>query len=711
MAIALLLTVSQLLFAQSDRGYVAGRVVDASSGKGVAGVQLLVAGMDTVSLRSDANGEWRSPAIRGGGYHIATRIIGYLPSSATADVRAGRTTERTVRIESSPYSLDQIVVTAARREQRLADAVVTTELISRADIERTGASDLGALLTEQTGIELQGGHPAGTGVMLQGLGTERVLILLDGQPIVGRISGTFDVSRIPTSVVERIEVVKGPQSTLYGTEAMGGVINIITRSAASGTMGAGFTATAGTQAQRDGSANLSFGRGALTSSVDVGRRYIETTPGISSPDGALARRLDGAGKIRWAPDSTRSLEASVLGLDERQRYLTSGLYNFGDNTEWSGRVTISYQRGAQRFTPTLYASVFDHLSRASTETKPIAGDTGSRQLQRLFQGDLLYNAHAGIATIDAGVLLRRDEMLTDRVPDGLRSLNTLEPFAQLDLAATPSISIVPGVRVSKSEQWGTNVTPRLAGRWRATDHLTFRASAGEGFRAPDFKELYLDFHNVSAGYAVVGNPNLRPEHSDNLMAGAEWSADRGYLRAQLYHNTFRDFIENRLISAPAAAPLYDYGNIDNGWTRGIELEGGTTVRGLDGLRIEGSYSGLQTHDDSTGRELLSRPGNAGRASLIAMLPFALRSSVTAVYTGRTPMARDETTGTITGWRDAYLRTDVHVARSVGANARGVELVVGADNLFDQRPAQWAGYTGRRVYTSLSWSVTHTSSDK
>src|SRR5690606_21819321 len=127
--------------------------------------------------------------------------------------------------------LDALVVTASRRLERLADTPVTTELITRRDIEEARVSDLSTLLTQRLGIQLEGGHPAGEGVMLQGLGSERVLILLDGQPVVGRISGTIDISRLPTSMVERVEVVKGSQSSLYGSDAMGGVVNVITRTA------------------------------------------------------------------------------------------------------------------------------------------------------------------------------------------------------------------------------------------------------------------------------------------------------------------------------------------------------------------------------------------------------------------------------------------------------------------------------------------------
>src|SRR5690606_37747334 len=111
----------------------------------------------------------------------------------------------------------------------LADVPVPTEVVSAEEIRRSGASDVAAVLVERTGIQLQGGHPAGSGLMLQGLGSERVLVLVDGQPFIGRLSGQIDLSRLPAAVIERIEVVKGPQSTLYGSEAMVGVVNVITR--------------------------------------------------------------------------------------------------------------------------------------------------------------------------------------------------------------------------------------------------------------------------------------------------------------------------------------------------------------------------------------------------------------------------------------------------------------------------------------------------
>jgi outer membrane receptor for ferrienterochelin and colicins len=283
---------------------------------------------------------------------------------------------------------------------------------------------------------------------------------------------------------------------------------------------------------------------------------------------------------------------------------------------------------------------------------------------------------------------------------------TVEPFAQLELT-TAALSAVPGIRVSRSEQWGTHVTPRLALRYRATDALTLRASAGSGFRAPDFKELYMFFQNQSVGYAVVGNPTLRPESSRNLTLGAEWVGERAYVRGQLFQNTFRDFIETRPITAPGEPPVYRYENVDDGWTRGAELESGLT---FGRWRAEAGYSRLATRDHATDQPLLGRPAHAWRLSAGYAAPSGLRASATTVYTGRTPMLRDATSGIVTSWRDAFLRADLRLAHRLPG---GLELAAGADNVFDRRPAEWAGFAGRHFYTALTWTVqrTHAPEDR
>ena len=696
-------------------GMLAGRVTDASTGAPIAGaIVSLVPGGDARespggganghATRTGDDGRWRidasaaldaSGALHDSGMVLRVRAIGYAPR--VLDLAALDSANAPLEIALTPVAsrLDQIVVTAARREQRLADVAVTTEVVSRREIEHSGASDLAAVLTEQTGIQLQGGHPTGAGVMLQGIGSERVLVLLDGQPLVGRLSGNFDIARLPTSIIERVEIVKGPQSTLYGSEAMGGVINIVTRDAPLATWSGEARLLAGTEGRLDGHARGTLRGGPLAGSLDLGRRAIERAPGVALEQGALAERLDAAAKVRWAPGGAAAVEASLLALDERQRWWNGTQYSFADNTSLAGRVGASMVVGPHRLASNLHVSHFDHLARSSQYEKPIAG-TGDRQTQRLAEAELLVNARVLGHPLDVGLEAKQEYITSSdgRIAGGSRTLHSVEPFAQLEWA-TARWTIAPGARLTWNEQWGAHVTPKLAVRWSASSAFVLRASAATGFRAPDFKELYFDFTNDGAGYAVHGNPDLRPEHSRNVTAGAEWTAPLLYARAQLFWNELRDFIETRPLSDAGEFTVYTYGNVERGRTRGVELESGVTA---GALRADASWSLLDARDGQSGQSLLGRPRQSARVTLAYAVPMGLRASITGLHTGRTPMQRDES-GAVTSERDAFTRMDVRLAQELPL---ALELIAGADNVFDARPRAWAESVGRQIYIGLGW---------
>lgn len=678
------------------------RVTDAADAAPVAGAELRVAGADAPPVRTGARGTARLGAAAAGSV-LTVRAVGYAPRTLT--IQPARSTADTVvvALAAVPLSLDQVVITAARRPQRLADAVVTTEVLGRREIENSGASDLAAVLTEQTGVQLQGGHPSGSGVMLQGIGAERVLIMLDGQPLVGRIAGNFDLSRIPTGMIERVEVVKGPQSTLYGSEAMGGVVNIVTRAAPADGWTAGASVTGGSAGRLDGSLSAGGGSGDWSGAVELGLRQLRRAPGVAGTAGALADRADLSARARWSPDSARWAELTVLRLDERQRWAASTLFDFADNVQSGARFTASQRVGAHRFTPTLHYSRFDHLARSSRTRTPVAG-TGDRQIQQLMEAELLYDGRLGGLVVDAGVEARRESIESsdgriagdeEGVP-GARTLHAVEPFAQLELGGD-EWSVVPGARLTWNEQWGTAFTPRVAARWRATPRLTMRLAVGQGFRAPDFKELYLQFVNESAGYAVYGNRDLRPERSDNVTAGAEWDGGVFHVRGQLFWNRLRNFIETRPLPDAGGQIRYGYANVEQGLTQGADLEVGVA---MGGVRAEAAYGWLRATDRLTDLPLLGRPTHSARATLTGALPFVGRGSLSGVYTGATPMERDGA-GAVIGERDAFLRLDARVARRLPL---GAELSVGVDNILDARPERWEGAVGRQLYTALAWTV-------
>jgi len=693
MVCALLLVTAAASEAQS---VLRGRVVDARSQAPIAGARVLV--INTMrSATTGPDGEWALtvPSARAAdGVRVRVERIGYASAElAAADVASASPV--IIELEPSALAVDALVVSASRRQQRLADAPVTVEMVSRAELAEAGAADLATVLTERAGLELDGGHPNGTGIVMRGFGSERVLILLDGQPLTGRLSGNFDVARLPASMLERVEIVKGPQSTLYGSDAIGGVINLITRRPADHWDGT-IDFTGGSASRMSAGVRLQGRIGGMSAALEGGRRTIESTPGEVGTAGALTQQWDGM--LRMAMNVAGvALDGSLMLVDERQRWRSGQLYSFADNLQAAARLGGAVDIGAHRLGITAHGSTFNHLSRRSNSTTPTS--SGDEETQRVAGVDVLYNVGAGRHSIDGGIELRHESITSGRVDGGERTLNGIAGFAQytLDLGG---ISIVPGARASWNEAWGTHLAPRLALMSRVADGLTLRASAGTAFRAPAFKELYMRFVNVSPGvsYTVRGNPELDPETSTSFTAGAELARGRWYARAQLFHNDFDDFIETRAVGDSGGLSLYSYGNIENGTTRGVDIETGAYWKGFRG---ELSYSYLDAFADE-GAQLLGSPAHSARALVGFTAPIGTRLTVTGRYVGDTPVQRDSA-GTVT-IRPAFTQLDVRVAQQV---LNDVELSIGVENLFDETPAHWPGFAGRHFYATVSWHAGQT----
>lgn len=670
-----------------------GRVVDAGTGEVLAGAEIVVTGAVAGSAITNERGEWRLAPLPDGEYEVRVRAIGYAQEAVRARVPRGDL----LRILLTPRAvpLDAVVVTAGRRLQRLADVVVTTEVVTRDEIVRSGASDLATVLTSRAGITLEGGHPTGSGLMLQGLGARRVLVLLDGRPLVGRIAGNFDVSRIPASAVERVEIVKGPQSTLYGSEAMGGVVNIITRRPVGG-WEASADLTGGSHGRLDTSLHGQASAGRFTLLGEAGRRTIELTPGVSGETGTLARRLDGLGRVAYQAAPGLRLEAGGLVVDERQRWRTGQLYHFADNTQLDARAGATADWRGHTMEWRVHAGEFRHLSRRATSAEPVAG-TGDFETQRLVEGDVAWSGPLGPAAFDAGVEARREHIRSGRVEGGSRTQDRAEAFVQTTFSPGP-LQLVPGVRLSASQPWGSHWSPRVAAMLRPRPELALRASLGRGFRAPDFKEQFITFANSGPGfsYTVAGNPGLVPEQSVNYTAGIEWALDRVYVRGQWFRNEFDNFIE----TVEQQPGMYSYANVQDGRTTGIELETGITH---GGLRVDAGYSWLDASRVATGEPLLGRPAHAAHAAIALARAGGLRGTLSASWTGRTPISwetgEDQAKRTAV-YRAPFLNVNAVVGRELPA---GLRLNLGVNNLLDQQPDHWPGFAGRQFFAGLNWS--------
>ncbi len=703
---------------RSPRNLV-GTVVNAETGEVIEGARVIVSKPGSVLEReavTDAQGSWVIDRLPGGDYVVAVERLGFALSADHRVTVPYDGDPLLLEISPDPLHLGTLVVTGSRRRQGVLNAPVLVEVIDREEVEQAGGAGLDAVLAQQLGVDLQGGHPTGSGIMIQGMDSRRILVMVDGQPYVGQVAGVTDMSRLPAAIVERIEVVKGPQSTLYGSDAMGGVVNVITRTGTAGTAASGGSARigVGTRGRLDGSLFAAGTTGRLNYRGGGGWRRLNLTPGVSSTTGTRTGRGDAFAGATYAFESGSSLRASVLGTAEDQRWRLGQLNYFADNVQLNAVLGGEWVLGGQRVRPTLSLNRFDHLSRRGTLDTPPPGETGDHQRQDIVDGELLYSRAMGVLELDGGVRIRRESVGAERVEGGEKARTVGDLFAQgsLNLGA---LSIVSGIRVTRSGQYGTHAAPRLSALWRITDRFSLRGSVGTGYRVPDFKELHLEFLNVTPGfsYLVRGAPNLLPESSLNVSFTAEATTDRFYIRTTLFRNDFDNFIESLAVGDSAGAAVFTYANVLDGLTQGLEIDAGFAV---DQLRLEGGVALLDTEDRVNGRELFGRPPVSGRLTASWTSPGGFSVTLRGLHTGETQMSSSDALfpGTPVGIdgllpggsgvprvREAITRLDVAVSHRL---SDVWSLKLGLDNVFDAIPANWPGYEGRLIHVSLGVDI-------
>ncbi len=607
------------------------------------------------------------------------------PAAAQEPVRPG------VDSAVSPVELDPITVTAERRANRASDASGVVRVVSRADLDRRAAPDLTAVLRDLPGVQIDPVVGSGAGITLQGLGSNRVLVLLDGAPLVGRLSGQFDITRISPALIERIEVVDGPQSTLYGSAALGGVVNLLTRR---GGPKAEVATQLGSQGQVDYRARVAIPALGLDGSADLSRRTVDVVPGRSAATLGVAERWDGMLRATSAL-GTGVLDVRVLGIAEQQEYgITSrgvATSNFNDNWQLDGLASATLG-AAGRAEVRLHGSTYDHrLIRSAGAARE--GGVPEWDRQRVADVEGLYRGDLGSHRWLAGAKVEHEWLESDRVTGGSRTAWTGAAYGSADWSLTGWLRASTGVRLTTGEVWGTDLAPRLALTARGPAGTYLKSAFARGFRAPSFKELYTDFTNPGTpSYTVLGNSDLEPEYSWNVTAEAGIARGGVHVYARAYRNWLRNFIETSLVDPQAS--LFVYQNVDRARTSGAEA-GASAATGI--VTTSASYAYLATEDETTGEELLGRAGHQARGA-VTVAPGGLSFTTELVHTSSVPLSRTATGTTV---QDSYARLNL----SAGLTLRDdIRFTLGVDNVADNRPTNAAAFLGRRWFGRLQWGL-------
>ncbi len=541
--------------------------------------------------------------------------------------------------------LRDVVVTGTRTEKPVLEAPVRTEVVNRKEIEKTHARDLKEALEDVPGLLIKPIHgKSGFEVWLQGLDSERVLVVIDGEPITPSTGSSVDLSQIGTMNIERIEIVKGATSALYGSNAMGGVINIVTRKPSK---------PLSYQLSLDGG---SYGDKNLSGdSSDISVRRLAAYLALKRPGGYLQFNADLRDKDGYTldPDTFRSEgeEGSKTNLDLRlawtpddktEVYIAPRYYreNISNNLEpvfSPGRGYVNKQKNedASRFSTTLGAErkldsggrlrgwLLRENWRDVTQQDSIS--TVEIEQQRTaeidtYRAELQWDKPLGENHVfTSGLLLGKETMEQYqgtgqiRAPelDGEEKRN-IEAYLQGDIFIGERWEIVPGIRLQQDSSFGFYAAPKInvmyTPDWLADITTNVRMGIGRGYRVPNLKERFFVFGHSQLGYMIIGNDELQPESSDSYQLGIEFARpDEFHADITLFHNRIKNLIDTRINpdkSVQTGLNIFDYQNFARAMTQGVEFSGKLYLGRFD---MKGSYTRLDSEDLMTGKTLKERP--------------------------------------------------------------------------------------------------------
>ncbi|EOE0523591.1 catecholate siderophore receptor CirA [Providencia stuartii] len=624
---------------------------------------------------------------------------------------------------------DSMVVTASSvSKESVVDAPATVTVITQEEIQRRPSQNLVDILREVPGLQFTNEGDNRKGISIRGLGSGYNLILVDGKRINSRNAvfrhNDYDLSWIPTVAIERIEVIRGPMSSLYGADALGGVINIITKKESNDWHGS-ISLDSTIQEDRDrGDTNKAgfFVTGPLIKDkldvkvygslahrnkdrvepVQVGRSSMGGIEGYTSRDGNV--------DFKWTPAENQTVDLGY-GLSRQDRdseslgdtRLERETFNVGHKGMWENATTNLrfYGENIENYTTT----------KIKSESKIVDG----KVIIPLFD-------HADMLTLGAEY---KNEKLKDS--ENIKNSGSTEKkqfalFAENEWYITDPLILTTGLRMDHHEDFGEHYSPRVYLVYNATEEVTVKGGWSSAFKAPSLLDLSPDWQTASCrgGCSIVGSPDLDPETANTVELGFYYTGHEGVLEGvsgsvTVYQNDLKDMINiNRTSDASIApsypnfvgwttnskgerVPVFKYYNVDKARIRGLETEVRIPFINKQ-FDLNVNYSYTDARDRTNDKPLNNKPLNTFNTTLNWYPTDITSVYISANYQGKTRAltSTDKTQGGYTQW-------DLGGSYKLTSN---IKLRAGVLNLFDKKQdLEDYGYNeeGRRYFLSGEYS--------
>ena len=591
---------------------ITGKVTDVQ-GEPLAGAHVSAKGQRDVATVTDVNGNYQLEVLPGN-CQLQVSYVGYVAQQVTiTDVRDEM--HYNVRLAEDLTSLEQVVVTATMTPKTLKDVPVVTRLISSDDIQKADATNIQDMLTQELpGVEFGYAMSQETSLNMSGFGGNAVLFLVDGERLAGETMDNTDYNRLNLDNVGRIEIVKGAASALYGSNAVGGVINIISRESTQP-----WTASINSRYSDEGKewrngGTVSFNAGRWNSQTSYQQTKIDNINLPTDAPSAL-ERAKAALEGRELP-ATRSTLSRLFG-NENYNLKERLTYTVNDNMKLIARGSYFYRESLRD----TYEYHFHGYSCGLKgvydwkDGKKLEASYGYDQYDKAnYQPDgtrthdhdytntqhvahIVYNQAFGENILTVGADYMHDYLTTYQFLDNsAHEQSNCDAYAQFDYNPTQHLNLVGSVRYdyySASSKQATTVRLAAMYKWRK---VSLRASYAGGFRAPTLKEMYMQYDMGNMGYIICGNPDLDPERSNNFNLAIEHNGriDNGNFFDGSYNITLMGYcnVFDKKVSSVAK-----YWVVDESYQRG-----GYQVEYKDPAIVYDATTDAYTYTDADGVE-------------------------------------------------------------------------------------------------------------
>ena len=567
-----------------------------SEGKGLAFVDLYIAELE-LHLTTDILGNAELQAELGGvdSISVLTNHIFYKAETLRFNLNREGRNHFQITLSNRIVSVDNVVITGTLSPTHIDSSLRVVRILDRSVIEGRSSDNARDLLRNELNIKVSENGILGSGVSINGLGGENVKILIDGVPVIGRLNGNIDLSQINLSNIDRVEIIEGPMSVEYGTNALAGTINFITKNSSNYKVESSADVKYETTGQYTHRVNLNLNHEIGRISIGANRLYFD---GWSPEDRTIdwiEDFLADSGRVSsWKPKLQHGLDFKILILKEELAitpsfsYFEESIDNKGYPRAPYGEFAFDETYNTFRYSPAitlnkysdnqkLWNAVFSwskfirHKNRYSTDLTTLnstmienPGDNDTTQVhQVLTRGSRHFNFNSPVSIV-IGWDVNRESLYGARILESFQEITDIATFIQLGYKKKSS-SVQLGIRKAWNSSYPPPITPSLH-ILHASGKNQWRFNLARGFRSPSIKELYFEF--IDSNHNLMGNPDLEAETSHNAALGFTRKVNKGSIQI----NSHLSYIENMIQLVETTDKLtYVYHNTGNVQSHGIKV--------------------------------------------------------------------------------------------------------------------------------------------